>query len=167
MDDTTFTPPRPAAATPDGAGLRKLNERATKTFMTLVEGLRVGDARKLDNARGAFMAVSVDFLVGEEARTANGSSWALYAVAHNRLANGDLVPDPDVELYVVDDPERPGEKAVYPIAIDHGPLGYHRYADLARTGRLANVQPRGQADLARFCDVWMKNIAAQQRLEVR
>jgi hypothetical protein len=45
-------------------------------------------------------------------------------------------------------------------------LTYHRYADLARTGRLGNVQPHGQADLARFCDVWMANIAAQQQLAV-
>ena len=167
MDDTNFTAPPPAAPTPDGAGMRKLNDRATKIFMTLVEGLRVGDARKLDNARGAFMAVSVDFLVGEELRPASGPPWALYAIAHNYLANGDLIPDPDVEFYVVDDLDRPAEKAVYPIAIDHGPLGYHRYADLGRTGRLANMRPQGQADLARFCDVWMKNIAAQQRLEVR
>jgi hypothetical protein len=147
--------------------MRKLNERATKVFVALVEGLRTGDARKLDNCPGTFMAVSVDYLVGEEHRTASGPPWALYAVAHHYLTNGDLVPDPDVEFYVVDDPERPGEKAVYPIAIDHGPLGYHRYADVERTGQLANVRPRGQADLTRFCDVWMKNIAAQQRLEVR
>jgi hypothetical protein len=167
MDDTNFTAPRPAAPTPEGAGMRKLNERATKIFMTLVEGLHVGDARKLDNAKGAFMAVSVDFLVGEELRTASGPPWALYAIAHNYLANGDLIPDPDVEFYVVDDPDRPAEKAVYPIAIDHGPLGYHRYADLVRTGQLANVRQQGQAELARFCDVWMKNVAAQQRLDVR
>ena len=167
MDDTNFTAPPSAPPTPDDAGMRKLNERATKIFMTLVEGLRVGDARKLDNARGAFMAVSVDFLVGEEVRTPSGPPWALYAVAHYYLANGDLIPDPDVEFYVVDDPARPGAKAVYPIAIDHGPLGYHRYADLGRTGQLANLRPPGQADLARFCDVWMKNIATQQRLDVR
>jgi hypothetical protein len=68
---------------------------------------------------------------------------------------------------MVDDLDRPGDNAIYPIAIDHGLLGYHRYADLGRTGELANVRPRGQADLARFCDVWMKNIAAQQRLEMR
>ena len=135
--------------------------------MTLVDGLRVGDARKLDNARGAFMAVSVDFLVGEELRTVSGPPWALYAVSHHYLANGDLIPDPDVEFYVVDDPDRPAEKAVYPIAIDHGPLGYHRYADLVRTGQLSNIRSAGQGELARFCDVGMKNIAAQQRLEVR
>ena len=166
MDDTNFTAPRPAIP-PDRSGMRRLNDRATRIFMTLVDGLRVGDARKLDNARGTFMAVSVDFIVGEELRGASGpSSWALYAVAHNYLANGDLIPDPDVEFYVVDDPVRPGARAVYPIAIDHGPLGYHRYAQLERSGQLSPVLARGQDDLARFCDAWMRNIASQQGLEV-
>ena len=164
MDDTSFTTPPNAPLPPHGAGMQKLNDRATRIFMSLVDGLRAGDAKKLDNAPGAFMPVSVDFLVGEELQTPNGASWALYAVSHHYLANGDLIPDPDVEFYVVDDPERLGAKAVYPIAIDHGPLGYHRYADLERTGQLANPQPRGQVELARFCDVWMRNIAAQQGL---
>lgn len=150
MDATNLTAPPPAAPPPDSMAMRKLNERATKIFMTLIEGLRVGDARRVDDVRSAFMAVSVDFLVGEELRTASGPPWGLYAVSHHYLANGDLVPDPDVEFYAVDDPERSGEKAVYPIAIDHGPLGYHRYADVGRSGQLDNLRPRAQADLARF-----------------
>jgi Domain of unknown function (DUF6908) len=167
MDDTTFTTPPNAPSAPHGAEMQKLNDRATRIFISLVDGLRVGDAKKVDNARGAFMAVSVDFLVGEEVQTASGPSWALYAVAHHYFANGDLIPEPDVEFYVIDDPAQPGAKAIYPIAIDHGPLGYHRYAQLEGAGHISCVLPRGQADLARFCDVWMKNIAAQQRLEVR
>jgi hypothetical protein len=159
MADTNFT-----ASPPNRPAAQPLNDRATRIFMTLVDGLRVGDARKLDNAQGTFMAVSVDFLVGEEVHTPSGPPWALYAVAHYYRANGDLIPDPDVEFYVVDDPARPGAKAVYPIAIDHGPLGYHRYAELEGAGQISRVLARGQADLARFCDVWMRNIAAQQGL---
>jgi hypothetical protein len=37
--------------------------------------LTVGDAKKLDNARGTFMAVSIDFLMGASV----GRSWGLYA----------------------------------------------------------------------------------------
>jgi hypothetical protein len=161
-DDFTASPP---AAPPNRAGMQKLNDRATEIFMSLVSGLRVGDARKLDNAPGTFMAVSVDFLVGEELPTPGGLPWALYAVAHYYRANGDLVPDPDVEFYLVDDITRPGAKAVYPIAIDHGPLGYHRYAQLEGPGHLSAVS-RGQAELSHFCDVWMRNIASQQGLAV-
>ncbi len=161
--DTNFTAPPPAATGPNDVGMRKLDERATRIFMTLVEGLGVGDAKRLDNAPGAFMAVSVDFLMGRS----GGRSWALYAIAHRYLTNGDLVPDPDVELYVVDDPGQPGAKAVYPTAIDHGPLAYHRYVLVDSLGEPTLLVAHGQADLARFCDVWMRNIAAQQRLEVR
>jgi hypothetical protein len=103
------------------------------------------------------MAVSVDHLGG-------GSGRALYAVAHRYEANGDLVPDPDVEFYVADDPELPGTKAVYPTAIDHGPLGYYRHVHFDSTGQPARVAARGQAALTRFCDDWMRNIAAQQHL---
>ncbi len=160
---TNFTAPPPAAAGTDDVGMRKLDERATRIFMTLVEGLGVGDAKKLDNAPNAFMAVSIDFLMGRS----GGRFWALYAIAHRYLANGDLVPDPDVEFYVVDDPARPDAKAIYPTAVDHGPLAYHRYVVVDSLGQPTQLVADGQAELARFCDVWMRNIAAQQRLEVR
>jgi hypothetical protein len=162
MDDTTFPRPPHAASGPDHLGLRKLDDRATKVFAALVAGLTVGDAKKLDNARGTFMAVSIDFLMGASA----SRSWGLYAIAHRYLANGDLIPDPDVEFYVVDQPSCPGVMAVYPVAIDHGPLGYHRYAAVESTGEPTLLNRRGQADLARFCNVRMRNIASQQGLEV-
>ena len=56
--------------------------------------------------------------------------------------------------------------AVYPDAIDHGPLGYHRYAAVDSTGEPTLLNRRGQGDLARFRDVWMRTIASQQGLEV-
>jgi hypothetical protein len=72
-------------------------------------------------------------------------------------------PDPDVAFYVVDDPTDAG-KSVYPTAIDHGLLGYHRYVHFNSDGRPIRVSSHRQASLATFCDGWMKNIAAQQRL---
>jgi hypothetical protein len=87
--------------------------------MALIAGIPVGDANKIDNAGGAFIEVAVD----HPACDARGGS--LYAVAHRYEVNADLVPDPDVEFYVVDDPAQPGDKAIYPTAIDHGPLGYY------------------------------------------
>jgi len=103
------------------------------------------------------MAVSIDHL--------GVSHWgSLYAVAHRYEVNGDLVPDPDVEFYVVDDPAAPAGMAIYPTAIDHGLLGYHRHAHFDSQGRTIRVSRRRQASLATFCDGWMKNIASQQRL---
>jgi hypothetical protein len=134
--------------------MQRLSERATKIFAALVAGIPVRDARKLDKARG-FMAVSVDHLY----RCGAGS---LYAVAHRYEVNGDLVPDPDVEFYVVADASQPVGIAVYPTGIDHGPLGYHRYVHFDSEGAPGRVSRRGQASLATFCDGWMSNIAEQQ-----
>jgi hypothetical protein len=157
MKDFDSTPATPPAPEPRHIAMKKLGEAATRIFMTLTDGLHAGDAKRIDNAPGTFMAVSVDHLGGSRRAS-------VYAVAHRHEVNGDLVPDPDVEFYVSDDPSLPGTRAVYPTAIDHGPLGYHRHVDLDASGTPVRVASRGQATLASFCDDWMKAIAVQQRL---
>jgi hypothetical protein len=157
MKDPTLTSTTPTAPELARLAMRRLGRRATKVFLALIAGIPVGDAKKVDNASGAFMAVSVDFLT-------RSPSGAMYAVAHRYEVNGDLVPDPDVEFYVVDDPLEPDAKAIYPTAIDHGPLGYHRHVHFDSAGQPARVTSRGQAGLARFCDDWLRNIAEQQGL---
>lgn len=157
MNDSKLTPPTSQAPDLHHAA-RKLSKTATRIFMSLIDGLLVGDAKKFDNARGSFMAVSVDYLQGDSRRG------ALYAVAHRYEVNGDLIPDPDVEFFVADDPLQRGAKAIYPTAIDHGSLGYYRYVHFDSDGAPARIASRGQADLAKFCDGWMRNIAAQQGL---
>jgi hypothetical protein len=136
--------------------MKKLPVSATKTFLRLIEGLPSGEARTIDNAPGTFMAVHIDHL-----RTFPAGSF--YAVAHRYEQNGDLVPDPDVEFLVTDDPLRAGGKAVYPTAIDQA-LGYRRYVELGDDDRPARLDRAGQADLAAFCATWMHNIRDQQRL---
>jgi hypothetical protein len=158
MKDPDLTSTTPTAPEPYHAEMRRLGKAATKVFMSLIAGIPVGDAKKIDNARGAFMAVSIDYLFG----TSRGG--AHYAVAHRYEVNGDLVPDPDVEFFVVDDPLQPDAKAIYPTAIDHGVLGYHRHVHFDSVGQPARVASRGQAALATFCDGWMRNIASQQGL---
>jgi hypothetical protein len=158
MRNISLSPPTSTEPEQLRVTLRPLSRAAARVFSSLVDGLGAGDAKKVDNASGAFMAVSVDCLVGGS----NGP--ALYAVAHRYELNGDLVPDPDVEFYVVDDPRNPGAKAIYPTAIDHGALGYYRHVQLDGALNLIRVAAKGQAALARFCDDWMSNIAAQQRL---
>jgi hypothetical protein len=158
MKDPALTSATPTAPELRHTEMRRLGKAAIKVFMSLIAGIPVGDAKKIDNARGAFMPVSIDHLGG----VARGE--ALYAVAHRYEVNGDLVPDPDVEFYVVDDPTLPGTKAIYPTAIDHGPLGYHRHVHFDSDGHPARVAIRGLAALATFCDGWMRNIASQQGL---
>jgi hypothetical protein len=144
--------------------MRRLNSAATKIFMALVDGIPLGGGRKLDNARGSFMAVSIDHLQSDHGSPNAARRGSLYAIAHRYEVNGDLVPDPDVEFYVIDDTAVPGSAAVYPTTIDHGPFGYHRHVHFDSDGQPVRVARRGQADLAEFCDLWMRNIAAQQGL---
>lgn len=129
--------------------MKTLNKTAARTFLSLIDGLKVGEAKKIDNTDGAFMAVSVDFL----AEHADGSK--LYAVAHRFEQNGDLCPDPDVEFYVTD-------LGIAPTAIDQV-VAYRRHVEL-ENGRPVRWSPRGQADLASFCNLWMRNIKSQQGL---
>jgi len=163
-------PEGPSPARPSSsalcAAMRRLSPYATKVFVTLVDGLAAGEASKLDQAPGAFMAVSVDCLsvVRKSGVAGKGPDGAIYAIAHRYEVNGDLVPDPDVEFYVTDDSDDPSGKAVYPTAIDHGPMGYHRHVELNAAGNPARFSRRGQADLAKFCEGWMRNIARQQRI---
>jgi hypothetical protein len=142
--------------------MRKLCPTATRVFLHLVEGLDAGGARTIDNAAGAFMAVSVDCLRRARVNDEAGDVAAVYAVAHRFESNGDLVPDPDVEFLVVQDPLG---SAVYPTAIDHPPpFGYRRYVEFGSDGLPDAINRRGQADLAAFCDAWMRNIRQQQGL---
>ena len=148
--------------------MRKLSPTAARVLLHLVEGLGAGEARTIDNAHGVFMPVSIDCLRRERTGDNVGAVGALYAVAHRFESNGDLVPDPDVEFLVVADANDSLGRAVYPTAIDHPPpFGYRRYVELGSDGLPDAIHRRGQADLARFCDAWMRNIREQQRLVLR
>lgn len=76
------------------------------------------------------------------------------------------VRTPDVEFYVAADRAKPTEKAVYPTAIDQQLVGYRRSVEFDEAGRPTGVRTQAQAQLATFCNMWMKNIRLQQRLEL-
>ncbi len=133
--------------------MKMLNRTATAIFRSLIEGLAVGEAKKIGDGKGGIMAVHVDCL------EQHPDGARLYAVAHRFVQNGDSCPDPDVEFYVT-------PLGVAPTAIDHPPpFGYARYVTF-EGGKPARWNPRGQRDLTSFCNTWMVNIQAQQGLKV-
>jgi hypothetical protein len=71
--------------------LRTIDAVAAKFLERLTTGLEPGSSRKVDNAPGAFMAVSVECLHWS-------AVGAHFSTTHYLESNGDLVPDPDVEL---------------------------------------------------------------------
>lgn len=128
--------------------MRRINANAKRVLEKLTADIEVGDARTFDAAPGAFMAVHVDRL------DAN-----LFAVAHRYEVNGDMVPDPDVEFF------RGADGEWYPTAIDQSGAvgGYRRHVEI-ENGQPVRFSPRGQADLAVFCGMWLRNIKRQQGL---
>lgn len=79
----------------------------------------------------------------------------LVSVAHYFYQNGDAVADPDVVFFT-------GLDSWVPIEITQSFGGYQRYVQLSSDGKsIERFSPRGQADLARFCHMWARNVKAQ------
>lgn len=108
-----------------------------------------GDSVKIDNAPDAYMALHMTFLAKNE----HGQS---YLFAHYFEQNGDLVPDPSMELLRVDD------GSWYPLAFTTQ-YGRGECLQLVDTGRpkVDEFLYAKQIDLLRL---WMRNIVEQQGL---
>ncbi len=103
--------------------------------------------RKLDN--GGFMAVSVERIGAHR-----------FSVAHYFEQNGDLVPDPDLELVHY-------SGSWYACAITHAlPFGYHRALTCTDTGRPDRWWPREYNSLRSFATMMLRNIRNQQELKL-
>ena len=134
--------------------MKHINDKSEAIFRKLTEGLvKVGDHRKIDNAPGAFMAVSVEII----GRSGLGP---LVSVAHYYEQNGDLMRDPDVVFLIGAD------RHVYPISFRQDNLGIYLEAAYVEDG-VWKVRVKMQADLCSFCNMWMRNIDDQQQLGVK
>ncbi len=136
--------------------MKCLSKRAEAIFRQLIEGLtEPGQHRKIDNTAGTFMPVSIDVLSVERCAI-GGRDWyeMRVSLAHNYQQNGDLMADPDVEFHVT-------PLGVAPLTFQQDPGIYRRWAWKDEAG-IWEYHPRGQADLATFCNQWMVNIKHQQ-----
>lgn len=127
--------------------MKPLSKAAKKVFEKLVDGIEPGQAKKFDNANGAFMAAHVDRLTDN-----------LFSIAHYYEQNGDLVSDPDMEFWRGPDGE------IYPCSITHGALGLFVRGIEFADGKPSGVRPRTQRDQATFANTWLRNIKEQQGL---
>lgn len=81
------------------------------------------------------------------------------SLAHNYVQQGDVMADPDVEFAVM-------PTGVFPLTFQQDNLGIYRRWAWQEDGQW-NFHPRGQADLAAFCNDWMCNAEEQQGLDQR
>lgn len=130
--------------------MKPLNVQAQKVMEALVDGLsETGHHKKINNAQGVFMAVSVECI----GLRALGS---LFSVAHYYEQNGDLMRDPEMVFL------RGLDGCFYPIYFrQDGGYGYDEDSADLEAGA---VRPAMQADHARFANRWMHNIKQQQQL---
>ena len=126
--------------------MKPLNKATSKVLAKLVAGLDVGEAKKIDNTNGTFMAVHVDCIGDNQ-----------YAVAHYFTQNGDAMADPDMTFY------KDSADNFYPMSITQAAMGiYREVAAFGPGGTIEKYAPRGYAELRSFATSWMRNIKSQQ-----
>jgi hypothetical protein len=131
--------------------LKALSPPAQAVFDHLTRDLDIGDARKIDNAKGTFMAVCVDRLTERH-----------YSIAHYYQQGGDQLCDPDMTFFKSDDGK------VYPCTFQQDNLAVYRVGlDITDEGVIEYESAREQAEQAEFAELWMRNIADQQRLPIQ
>src|SRR5690606_5096374 len=128
---------------------KTLNKSAAKVFTKLIEGLAVGEGRKIDNTDGAFMPVSVNRLTDRQ-----------YSVTHYFEQNGDFDPDPDMTFLVY--PHAPDQ--IVPLTIQHSTGHYTEAYELDANDDPKTWKPAVARDITSFANTWMKNIKMQQSL---
>lgn len=128
--------------------MQSLNTQATAIFRRIVEGLtKPGDHKKIDNAKGTFMALCVDVVRRQ------GTALVI-SFAHYFEQNGDLCCDPDMTFLVT-------AEAVTPLTFQQAIPPIYQEAVEFDSGKM-RVKTKLQADLTSFANDWIKNIAEQQ-----
>ena len=138
--------------------MKQVAKASKRTLDKLTEGLtQVGDHRKIDNTKGAFMPVSVEIIDG----AADGVLWI--SVAHYGEQNGDLMRDPEM-IFV----KAPISGDYFPTYWRNDYVGIEEYSVLDTEGsgptRCFNTRPRLQAAHAVFANTWLRNLREQQQL---
>lgn len=128
--------------------LKSLSHRSSRVMRSLVAGLDVGDARKVERD-APFMAVHVEAL----RRTSAG---VLFSVAHYFEQNGDLVPDPDVVFLQRED------GSFCAISFQNS-IAFRQPVRWRDDGTI-ELDQREQAAITAFANVFLRNIAEQQAI---
>ena len=133
--------------------MKHLNPEATKVFNAIIALLGEQGHIKLDNAPDTFMPLSVEFLY----ETSIGK---VYSLTHwAGPYNGDLCRDPDCTFLM-------GGDGISPMEFQQDLAGYYVEAAVVENGQLRVADQRQYNELVAFCELWLRNIAEQQRLSV-
>ena len=141
--------------------MNPLNPTATKTFQSIINRLNGSRHIKINNAPEAFMPLSVEFLYET---TIASQPARIYSLSHYYQQFGDLVPDPDMTFAVLNShPTHPeGPQRVFPLTYQDS----FRYDEAVFPTEEGNWKqnPKLQASLTAFANLWLKNLKHQQNL---
>lgn len=142
--------------------MKHLNKTAAEILSKLIEGMKPGDNKKIDNTNGTFMPVCVEFL-------RRGKEYNYISIAHYYEQNGDLMSDPDMVFIFSTDPqvkEIQGYETFYPISFQQDNMGIYQevVASWGADGQVKSFRPKLSAGLCSFANMWLRNIRDQQGL---
>lgn len=134
--------------------MKHLNKKSKKIMDKLIDGLTVENShKKIDNTNGVFMPVVVELL------DSDCPLGTVFSVTHYYEQNGDAMRDPDMEFVKAKD------ENYYPIYYRQDGLGIEQEVLIWNDkGEIAQYRPKLMIELARFGNIWMKNIEAQQKI---
>ena len=143
--------------------MKSLNKQATKIFTQIITGLTsIGDNAKIGKDESAFMAVCVDLLDVPAVLDWPPQSSAVIALAHYYKQYGDMCCDPDMTFLSYQPTDR-GPLEVFPMTFQQA-LPPRFDVGIEISGRKILLRRNVQADITRFANFWMSNIAQQQDL---
>ena len=130
--------------------MKSINQKARQVMDTLTGFIHgANDHKQIDNAKGTFMAVHVEYVT-------NCSLGQIFSIAHYYEQNGNMMRDPDIEFI------KGGDGEYYPISFwQDAPLKRDDSVEW-EDGEITRINPKMQAALVSFANIWMKNIKEQQ-----
>jgi len=134
--------------------MKPINQKAKKVMDVLTEGIdNIGNHKKINNSKGAFMAVSVEYVY-------NCNLGQIYSISHYSEMNSDLMRDPDMEFI------RGGDGEYYPISFWQDSPLIRDEVVAWKNGEIMGWMGKEQVELVTFANKWMKNIKEQQKLVI-
>lgn len=138
--------------------MRSVSKSAEAVFRLAIERLAGGDHVKIDSGRG-YMPLVVESIGGIAFASYPGKSFRSYSFAHYYEQNGDMMRDPEVVFVDF----WPGMFA--PVMYRQDGFGVdHDCLEYDEAGLVRGVRVRMQADTAKFCHMWARNLQMQQEL---
>jgi len=135
--------------------MKKINEKAAKTFNVLISKMNEEGYAKIENNK-SFMAVIIERI--ETGVDIAGRAVDIYSLAHYYKSEGDLIADPEMTFAV----SKVDPLYIWPMTFQTS-FGYRQGIHLSDSGQWL-INASEQADEAVFAGMWLKNIKMQQNL---